>query len=210
MAPPRRPNFSSRRRKSSRAPWAVALIVALLAGIGAYLLVGRDRYWWPWPPACPAGGPLTIALGARANMPSPVLPDQLSNLVETAVDKEQPISVWRVDGDPSRAITETFHPAVSAPEPRHNEVVAATNDLLTKMGSIRSQVDEADPLAALRLAARDTPAGGTVILFDSGLSTAGPLNFLREGMLDADPQEVVTQLQSQEHAVPTCRGATSC
>lgn len=206
MSPPRTSFRYATPSRPSRAPWVVVAILVLLAGTGAYLFVGKDKQWWPWPESCPSGGPLTIALGARANMPSPVLPRELEDLVRTAVDKEQPISVYRVDGDPTRAILDTFHTDIQASAPRRSAVDQHTSEVLAVLNQVRSQVPEADTLKALWLAARDTPVGGTVILFDSGLSTMGPLNFLREGMIEADPTEVVTFLRTQQEAIPDLAG----
>ncbi|MEV4412917.1 OmpA family protein [Catellatospora sp. NPDC049609] len=179
-------------------------VIALLAGGGGYLYLDRDAAVVDSSDCPKAPGPVTFALGARANMPAPTLPDTLSDLVAAAVDAERPVVVYRVDGQPSVAIREHFTTTIKAPAARKAAVDAFTDELLTAIAGIRSRQDEADPLEALHKAARDTPRGGTVVLFDSGLQTAAPLDFRAEGMLAADPDDVVAALG--EDAIPDLTG----
>ena len=58
---------------------------------------------------------------------------------------------------------------------------------------------ETDLLTALRLAAEqvaDAPGRHTILVVDSGLSTTGALSFRLDGMLAADPADVVASLQT--------------
>ncbi|MFC7245223.1 OmpA family protein [Catellatospora aurea] len=198
---------SYRRRRGGGSPrrvlLAAAAVVLLASAVGGYLYLQREDADLGICPSQP--GPLTFALGARANMPSPELPAALSSLVSSAAEAEQPLVVYRVDGDPSPAVQERFSTTTKAAGPLAEEIKTFTADVLAAMGEIRSVQAEADPLKALRLAARATPAGGTVVLFDSGLQTTAPLDFRGEGMLEADPTEVVASLVAKQ-AIPELAG----
>ncbi|MGN9914177.1 OmpA family protein [Phytohabitans sp. LJ34] len=190
-------------RRSRRWPFVAATVaVALVVAVGGFL------YWRstcePGDPACEVnactGSPtqMTFALGARANSPEPLLPPKLESEVSAAARAGKEIVVYRVDGKPSTALRSRFETKIKAKEPYEEALEAFMTKLNADMSQIRAAKPEANPLEALWLASRDTPAGGTVVLFDSGLQTTGALNFRTEGMLEADPQEVVDDLAKRE------------
>ncbi len=214
------PSMNARRRRS-RPIWLwISLGVMLLAGGGfvVYTLfpcvipVGARGNCGP----CQDAGPVTWVLGARDNMPAPMavganspvpqIPERVRDLVREAIDAEKRLLVFRVDGDPTSAFDHAYDPIAEADGPRRDEVEALTNEFLTTITTVRATTAEANPLRALWLAARDTPPGGTIIFHDSGLQTTEPLDFRRDGALEAVPAEVVEELRFEHEAIPDFAG----
>jgi outer membrane protein OmpA-like peptidoglycan-associated protein len=193
---------SSRRGRGGVSPVVVGLVLVLVAAIGAvgYLLYTRsDTRRNEGAGACPdPSRPVTIALGGRANSPNPILPAELRTLVDTAVEHRQRILVYRIDGQPTVAVDKTFHPTVQAGGPLQQQTQEFEDSMVAAIGQVRSVQPEADPLRALWLAARATPVGGTVVLFDSGLQTVAPLDFRQPGLLEAKPEDVAAKLGVNE------------
>ena len=146
--------------------------------------------------ACPIqpGGPVTLAIGARANSPTPVLPPAIVDLMREAAKQSQKISLVRVDGAPSTALEATFKTEAANDVARRSELDNFLRQLQGKVDALRPKTAEADVLAAINEAARITPEGGTVVVLDSGLQTAGQLQFQSPGTFGADPVEVVDYL----------------
>jgi outer membrane protein OmpA-like peptidoglycan-associated protein len=146
--------------------------------------------------ACPSqpGGPVTIAVGARANSPAPMLPPPIVGLMREAAKQGHTISLVRVDGSPTVAFQGTFQTDAANDVARESELDGFLKQTQDLVGKLKPKAPEADVLAALNEAARITPEGGTVVLLDSGLQTAGQLRFQDQGTFGADPTEVVDYL----------------
>jgi OmpA-OmpF porin, OOP family len=149
--------------------------------------------------ACPSqpGGPVTLAVGARANSPSPVLPPAIVDLMKEAAKKSQTISLVRVDGSPTVAFQGTFKTDAANDVARQSELDAFVKQTQDRVGKLQPKTPEADVLAAFNEAARITPEGGTVVLIDSGLQTTGQIRFQDPGTFGADPKEFVEYLQKR-------------
>jgi outer membrane protein OmpA-like peptidoglycan-associated protein len=159
-------------------------------------------------PTTPAPG-VAIAVGARANTPAPVLAPELAELLETAIQNEQAITLVRVDGTPTIACVLRFH------SDAENDVAHADDErrfrerLLAVVGAVRAREPGADPMAALAVAADAAGRNGTVVLLDSGLQTLPPLDFTEPEFLGqvlaADPATVAAKLR-KDGALPDFTG----
>jgi OmpA-OmpF porin, OOP family len=149
--------------------------------------------------ACPTqpGGPVTIAVGARANSPTPVLPPAIVDLMREAAKQSHTISLVRVDGSPTVAFQGTFRTDAANDVARKSELEAFLKTAQDRVGKLQPKTPEVDVLAAINEAARITPEGGTVVLVDSGLQTAGQVRFQDQGTFGADPKEVVDYLSKR-------------
>jgi OmpA-OmpF porin, OOP family len=156
---------------------------------------------------CPSqpGGPVTLAVGARANSPTPVLPPAVVGLLREAAKRSRTISLVRVDGSPTVAFQGTFRTEAANDVARRSELDAFLRQTQDRVDKLRPKTPEADVLAALNEAARITPEGGTVVLVDSGLQTAGQVRFQDPGTFGADPNEVVDYL-SKRSLMPKLAG----
>jgi hypothetical protein len=134
--------------------------------------------------ACPSqpGGPVTLAVGARANSPAPVLPPAIVDLMREAAKKNQTISLVRVDGSPTVAFQGTFRTDAANDVARRSELETFLKQTQDHVGKMLPKTPEADVLAALNEAARITPErAGRVSLIDSGLQTTGQIRFQDQG-----------------------------
>lgn len=151
------------------------------------------------------GGAVAVAVGNRANSPRQAMPAEVEALARGAAGAGRPVSIVRVDGRP--AVVEngvTFESAAQNDKKRANDLAAWVGSLGTALAGVRATTPEADQLAALDVAARAVDDGGAVVLLDSGLQTTGDLDFRADGMLDAQPAEVVAFLTGKD-ALPDLR-----
>lgn len=148
---------------------------------------------------CPAqpGGPVTLAVGARANSAAPVLPPAIVDLTREAAKQSQTVSLVRVDGSPTVSFQGTFRTDAANDVARDNELAMFVSDVQSRVTALLPKAPEADVLGAIGEAARITPEGGTVVLIDSGLQTTGQIRFQDPGTFGADPKEFVAYLQAR-------------
>jgi OOP family OmpA-OmpF porin len=182
---------------------ALAAIVILAAG--APTLAACTDPPQPCPTVAKAG--LAVAVGGRANAPTPVVPDGVGALIDKAVTDGTGIDVIRVDGHPSIACAMSFKSDAANPVARADDLNRFKQQARGAVVAARAKEPEANPLQAIVLAASSAGPGGTVVLVDSGLQTLAPLDFHVQGLLDADPDAVVKQLSSSGY-LPDLSGRT--
>src|SRR4051794_30676553 len=146
--------------------------------------------------AADPSGAVSFVIGARSNMPAPRLDGLALEPLDAAVENQSYVSIVVADGQPHIAgerdlIIEGANDTAREQSKRQNR-----QDVEDGILAAAADDEEVDLLAALELAARtmrskDT-SPRTVVVVDSGLSTTGPLDFTRDGMLDADAEEVVS------------------
>ena len=172
---------------------AAAAAVALTAGVAGCSGAAA---------AVDAHGAASFVIGARSNMPAPRLDGQALAVLNDAADNQSYVSIVVADGEPNLAGEKDL--LIEGANDVAREQSRRDNRQEVEQGILGAQADdeEVDLLAALTWAARTihskntTPS--TIVVVDSGLSTAGPLDFTRDGMLDADPQDVVDSLTAQD------------
>jgi OOP family OmpA-OmpF porin len=196
----------------SAAGWlAIVMAAAVLAGCsssssGASGGTGSDGAA-TLPPCLVPREPVALAIGVRSNNPTPSLTQPGQPVVaamNSAIAANKQITIIRIDGSPSVIFSQTFNPIGANSQSRKtdydnyitemNDVLAGTTQAAT---DIRAQAPQADVLTALSEAASEVPAGGNVIVMDSGLQTVSPLNFT-EGLLSDDPQTIVDYMKSAD------------
>jgi outer membrane protein OmpA-like peptidoglycan-associated protein len=147
-------------------------------------------------------GAASFVIGARSNMPAPRLDGQALAVLEEAVENQSYVSMVVADGEPSVIGEKDL--LIEGANDVAREQSKQENRQEVEQGILAAKADdeEVDLLTALDLAARTvrstntTPS--TIVVVDSGLSTVPPLDFTREGMLGADPQDVVDNLKAQD------------
>lgn len=145
--------------------------------------------------------PLALAVGARANTPSPDL-YQVSDLITDAANAQEKITLVRIDGSPRIVYSQAFVTDAGNPTSRQSGLNAYLQGIERVFaGNIHAVVPGADVIMALNLAAQSAGPGGNVVIIDSGLQTVGPLNFRTDDLLEASPTDVVTFLH-RSHALP--------
>src|SRR5262245_28537622 len=146
-------------------------------------------------PPKPGAGPVTLVVGARANSPIPVLPQQIIGLLREAAKQGQTISLVLIDGAPKVTYQGAFKTEAGNDIARRSALDIFLTRTVGRLGLLAPEKPEADVFAALKEAADITPAGGTVVLLGSGLQAAGQLRLQDEGMFGVYPQEVVDYLK---------------
>lgn len=170
----------------------LVMLAAALAGCG-----GRAEQ----PPSS-----LSIVIGNHAcsrelNLNAPII----KSAVSEAVARYGFISVVQVDGAPELVsadlytVDERYRHA--DPEKLKTDAAIKAANLLSTIGTVQANDPEVDTLEALRIALRSfayAPEEGerTILVIDSGLSTAGYLSF-QNGLLSASPEAVVQELQNR-------------
>ncbi|MDK3256567.1 OmpA family protein [Blastococcus capsensis] len=177
---------------------AVVASVALLAGTAAC----TDSVE-------PTGG-LALVVGARSNTPPPALPGAAADAREAALVAQSQLSIVVADGKPFvldgagvLAARDENSVVQEQDRDRNRQLI---DEMLARAGA---KTAETDLLTALDLAARALdPATGTrtLVVVDSGLSTAGALDFDADpALLDADPTTLAAGLEDAG-ALPDLRG----
>ena len=118
--------------------------------------------------------PVALAIGARSNSPMPVLTTAVTAVLNSTIDANQTITLVRLDGKPKIVFSQAFAPGANSQITKQdrNKYVANLNQTLLGTSQpatdIRAQAPQADVLDALAEAASTVPAGGDVVVMDSG------------------------------------------
>jgi len=154
--------------------------------------------------------PVALAIGARSNSPIQVLNTTVTAVLNSAIDANQMVTLVRLDGKPKIIFSQAFTPGANAQltKQARNKYVTNLNQILQgtpqPTTDIRAQAPQADVLDALAEAASTVPAGGDVVVMDSGLQTVEPLDF-RTGLLSDDPSSIVDYLRHADE-LPDLKG----
>ena len=149
------------------------------------------------------------ACSQELNLNSPVVKDTVSSAIRTYGF----VSVINVDGDPDLVSAANYDiPSQYKKADRQKLEQDARNKsllLLQTIQGIEANSPEVDTLGALRMAVRSFSAAPedaekTILVIDSGLSTAGYCNFVNN-LLNAEPEAIVAAL-ADRGALPNLRG----
>jgi OmpA-OmpF porin, OOP family len=207
-----RTGFSPTRAAAVRAPWlalaAVGLLTTLAAGCSSPAN-STSAPVKPVPGTCLSGGaaPLTIVVGERSNVPGIQFPGPVNTMINTAAVDKQQITLIRIDGKPSVMTLQKFSTEDQNSGAVSDDIAAYVSgvDALVDGPKMHAVTAQADVLSALSYAAAATPAGGNIIVIDSGLQTAGQLQYQAPGMLMSPPSDVVSFLK-EKGLIPSLAG----
>jgi outer membrane protein OmpA-like peptidoglycan-associated protein len=144
--------------------------------------------------------PVALAIGARSNSPMPAMSATVSKVLTSAVNADKTITLVRLDGKPRVVFSQALAAGANSQITKQNKdtYVTGLNRALSgtaqRTTDIQAQAPQADVLDALAEAASVVPAGGDVIVMDSGLQTIQPLAF-QSGLLSDDPALIVHYLK---------------
>lgn len=182
-----------------------ALIVAVVTS-GSLVLTGCGSADEPAAPqaldcAIPQG-PVAFAVGGRSNTPAVSGTPVLGAVVNAAAAKESSVVLLDTGGRPSAQPPISLELESKNGAAREREAAEKARMLAQQMARVAATSPEANPLEALNLAADSVRSaqgdaqGGTIVLVDSGLQTMGALDYRQDGMMSAEPQDVVKALQA--------------
>lgn len=159
------------------------------------------------------GGPVAFAVGGRANTPQYSGTPSLSAVVQAAAANEASVTLLDTGGEPAAQGTFNLQLKAKNEAARKREAEHNASQLTQEIRQVAATAPEANPLEGLNRAADSVRSalgnaqGGTIVLVDSGLQTMGALNYTQEGMLAADPQDIVQAL-STSGQLPDLTGIT--
>ncbi|RDI24508.1 OmpA family protein [Lentzea flaviverrucosa] len=148
--------------------------------------------------SCPAssGKALTLVVGARMGSQRPSLPNEVKSLVQTTAEQGGRVQVVRVDGQPTVALSADVKVDAQNDARKQKKVAEAVEKVASVVTQLEPKKAEADVLGALAEASRVTPSGGTIVLIDSGLSTAGALSYQDNRMFSVVPADMAAYLKN--------------
>jgi outer membrane protein OmpA-like peptidoglycan-associated protein len=151
---------------------------------------------------------LAIVTGSRNNTPPPSLNGAAVGAQATALGFDSFLaSVVVADGQPSENHALLVVNAKNGTA-RNQQRIRNRQILNLAIKTAKARTPETDLLSALVMAARaisSVRGPHTILVVDSGLSTAGQLSFSHPGMLDAVPEEVADSL-AKAHELPDLSG----
>ncbi|WP_433576190.1 OmpA family protein [Nocardia brasiliensis] len=150
-------------------------------------------------------GSMAYVIGAHANSPASAHP---GTQLDTAVVDQRQLTIVAVDGKPWIVKSVDLRSRASNEDARSREISQFKTELGSALSEIRPVTAEVDLLAAIDLGARSLDSEPkTMIIEDSGLSTAGLLRFQQPGMLQASAREVADRLE-RARELPNLSGVT--
>jgi hypothetical protein len=155
-------------------------------------------------------GALAIVVGAHANTPPPALTGTAARARDLAVSQGSAFSLVVADGAPFVAESGPLRVTGDTAEEQQQERADNRQRVDDAVASARAQTPETDLLTALRVAAesiQDIPGPHSIVVVDSGLSTAGALDFRNPDVLDAVPSELADAL-GLKNQLPPVTGMT--
>ncbi|MCR5214661.1 MAG: OmpA family protein [Eubacterium sp.] len=123
------------------------------------------------------------------------------------------VSAYIVDADPFIAINEDIKKPDVWIDNAKRKMIAEENELAILNGltseDVIAKCDEVNTLQAISLSANSLKSSSAIqkqmYILDSGLSTAGVLDFAHQNIIDSDPEYIVEMLKEQ-HAIPDLSG----
>jgi OOP family OmpA-OmpF porin len=142
--------------------------------------------------------PLTIVVGERSNVPSIQFPSVVVSLLTKAATNREPVTLIRIDGKPKVFPLPPFSTSDVSTGAIQQDISNYVNGVIQDLTGpqLHASASQADVLGALSLAADATPAGGNIVVIDSGLQTAGQLMYQDPGVLMSPPNDVVKFLRA--------------
>jgi len=120
------------------------------------------------------------------------------------------VTAFVADGNPYLAGDYTINaPNVKVGNTKRKQLAKRNcNQILSECANAKAKTAEIDTLSAITQAAKSIQGSSdnkTLLIFDSGLSTTGLLNFATQNLIDADPNNIVEQLE-EKHYIPNLEG----
>ncbi len=162
------------------------------------------------PAICAKSGPVVFAVSGRQDRPVPVLTGMMQAAAVSPVNAGAAIGLVNVDGTPRLVAASAFSdPTAGNPDALASDKATYLGQVENALTGLRATTPHADVLDALDVAGRAVRAacarGGIIYLEDSGLSELGTMNFRQQGLLEAQPGDVVAFLEA-EHELPDLKG----
>lgn len=120
------------------------------------------------------------------------------------------VTAFIADGNAFLAGDYTINePNVKVDNTKRKQIAKKNCDqIMSECSNAKAKTPEIDTLSAITQAAKSIQGSlgdKTLLIFDSGLSTTGLLNFAKQNLIDSDPDKIVEQLD-EKHYIPDLNG----
>lgn len=151
---------------------------------------------------------VSLIVSGHKYFPELSLSDKLYSRIYNGCYTYGDISAIVVDGDPFL----DFNYTIKAPDAnidsqkRKQLATGNTEQIMSDLSNLAGKTPEADLLSAIQLSAdmlrsTESTTEKTMVIYDSGLSTTGILNFAAQNLIEAPAESIVAQLK-EIHEIP--------
>ncbi|MFG1926552.1 OmpA family protein [Cryptosporangium sp. NPDC048952] len=145
-------------------------------------------------------GALALVIGNRSNMPLPVLPKRVVDIIEDSILSKDTVYLVAVSGEPKLVRQLKIEHDCDSKKACDTEVGKQTQAIARAIEDAKAEAPEADTLGAIGIAADNLSAftgsgPKQLVVVDSGLQTAGEMPLQDPGAMAADPKAVATALK---------------
>lgn len=181
----------------------VIMILMLIIAVGLFTGCNQET---------PNTRATALVLGAHENFPEINLnaQDIYNNIYDTSYSYGA-VSVVVVDGEPYLFADYKFTaPDKNIDNSKRKQIAKEnTEQIILESNKAIAKTPEFDTLKALIMAANSLSSKGAtntyLLMYDSGFSTTGLLNFAKENLINVSPEDIVSRLK-ELHAIPNLNG----
>lgn len=154
---------------------------------------------------------VALVIAQHDNFPAVSLNNQsISSTIYDACLSYGRVTATVCDGLPFLAGDYTINkPNVNVDNTKRKQLAEKNcNQIILECSTAKAKTAEIDTLSAISQAAKsiqNSENSKTLLIFDSGLSTTGLLNFSAQNLIDADISDIVEQLKAK-HSIPNVKG----
>lgn len=151
---------------------------------------------------------VSLVVSGHKYFPELSLSDKLYSRIYNGCYTYGDVSAVVVDGDPFLAFNYTIKaPDANVDSAKKKQIATGNTDqIMSDLSNLAGKTPEADLLSAIQLSAdmlrsTESTTEKTMVIYDSGLSTTGILNFATQNLIDAPAESIVAQLK-EIHEIP--------
>lgn len=151
---------------------------------------------------------VSLVVSGHKYFPKLSLSDKLYSRIYDGCYTYGDVSAVVVDGDPFLAFNYTIkEPDANVDSAKKKQIATGNTDqIMSDLSNLAGKSPEADLLSAIQLSADMLRSTGsttekTMLIYDSGLSTTGMLDFATQNLIDVPVESIVAQLK-EIHEIP--------
>lgn len=151
---------------------------------------------------------VSLVVSGHKYFPKLSLSDKLYSRIYNGCYTYGDVSAVVVDGDPFLAFNYTIKaPDVNVDSAKKKQIATGNTDqIMSDLSNLVGKTSEADLLSAIQLSAdmlysTESTTEKTMVIYDSGLSTTGMLDFAAKNLIDTPAESIVAQLK-EIHEIP--------
>lgn len=151
---------------------------------------------------------VSLVVSGHKYFPELSLSDKLYSRIYNSCYTYGDVSAVVVDGDPFLAFNYTINaPDANVDSAKKKQIATGNTDqIMSNLSNLAGKTPEADLLSAIQLSAdmlcsTESTTEKTMVIYDSGLSTTGMLDFAAQNLIETPAESIVAQLK-EIHEIP--------